>query len=391
MKDINDDSLGTMMKGKVVVLTGATGFIGSALVAKLLRESATVVAVFRPGRNGDGARRVRDSLTAMRPFLTERGTLHVVPGDVTREGVFYNREDVERWKGQVDFLCSVAGSIQFFNEQSNQAVNVVGARNMAGLAIDLAVRRFIHFSTAYVCGRRTGLITESDGPSDSYSNSYEESKARGEAEVLNTIRKITTIVRPSIVVGPLSDSWVRSQPPTWEGYYGFFRGFYLLRRKFLREFGDLPGGKLDLMSTRIPGDPMAEINLIPVDSLVRMCLCLMMNDSTVGGKIFHLAHPKGPIYRSLVEKTLSLMHIENATVGVDLDGEKTPLEVKIEEAVTPFLPYVGVARRFSMKKTLALCPGEKIPPIDDYLTIERLIQPALSARFRGIEFQGPPT
>src|SRR5262249_61849015 len=63
-----------------------------------------------------------------------------------------------------------------------QAAHVGGPRRLLeGLAAG-RLRRFIHVSTAYVCGRREGRILESDGDlGQAFHNAYERVKLASEA------------------------------------------------------------------------------------------------------------------------------------------------------------------------------------------------------------------
>src|SRR5690606_9647336 len=66
--------------------------------------------------------------------------------------------------------------------------------------------RFVHCSTAYVAGRKTGVIAEEDRPSRFY-NHYERSKWESE-EAVRASGLSYTILRPSIVVGRSDNGYV---------------------------------------------------------------------------------------------------------------------------------------------------------------------------------------
>lgn len=371
------------MRGKNILVTGGTGFVGSALIAKLLREGANVLALCRPG-NGDQISRVDKALLSIRPFLTRRGSLEVIYGDVTVPGVLSDPQDVERWRGKIDQIWHAAGSIDFNAVEENEKINVCGSQNMAQLAIDLGVQRMLYVSTAFVAGSNTGLIREDDPEPTSYNNSYEESKVRGERILQNALGDKLVIVRPTIVVGAMSheeyDDWGRSTPTTFAAYYGFFLAFHLMKKMLA------PDDFLDLGPTRIAGNPEARINIIPVNFLAKICFALMSTEKTAG-QIFHAAHPAPPNYLSLVRRTLRIMGIVGGQIGVELTGEVTSIEEKIAKGTEVFRPYVDSDRAFSMEKIRPYFNPKEIPQIDDELGVREIMLPAMAADFKGLNFK----
>jgi nucleoside-diphosphate-sugar epimerase len=83
--------------------------------------------------------------------------------------------------------------------------NVNGTRHLLELLASLPSEvPLFHLSTAYVAGRRRGLITEGRPERSRHRNPYEASKAQAEVLVENfcTDGREALIVRPSIVIGP---------------------------------------------------------------------------------------------------------------------------------------------------------------------------------------------
>ncbi|MBI2552033.1 SDR family oxidoreductase [Candidatus Uhrbacteria bacterium] len=369
------------MEKKNVFVTGTTGFVGAGVAVHYLQQGHTVFALCR----GGDPTRVERALASLDP--TERwrnGTLHVVPGDVTMDDIGLTKTWYDRLKGAIDFIVHSAGHIKFEDEDPlNMEINYLGSQRVAHMARDLGWGRFVHISTAYVCGSSTGWIEEKMVSSGhGVHNGYELSKIEGEHAVSALLGDSVTIVRPSIVVGSLGAGWDGSVPVTFAGYYGYFKGFAWLKRQMKSD-----GGHLDLEGMRIPGDPEAEINLIPIDNLVEM-IAALADDPRSGGGVFHATHPEGPRYEPLVRHSFEAMGITGGRIVLsnspEASDELSPTETLIKAAVRPFLGYVGEQRRFRTDEMGRFYDMEKVPRIGPD-EVRRLLEPALKCRFKPVD------
>lgn len=185
------------MSDRTILLTGATGLLGRRLLARLLRSDPRLrVAVLV--RNPPAWRAAAASSVAR-----ERARVHAVRGDLTLPGLWLDlrdRRSLENLGPRTVIHCAADTSFSQSLEHG-RAVNRDGTRRLLELAGELGtVERFVHLSTAYVAGRRTGIIREEPyGPEVGWVNAYERSKYEAE-EVVRAGVIPWTIVRPSTVV-----------------------------------------------------------------------------------------------------------------------------------------------------------------------------------------------
>lgn len=163
-------------RGKTVLLTGGTGFLGTALVEKVLRslpELGRLYLVIRPSREKSAAARFEDVLgsPAFAKLREERGDgfkeyvsekVRILEGDVHSPSLGLGEDDLAELSREVDAVIHSAASV-VFDAPLDAAVdsNVRGTLGLLKLARDWEKRPlFVHISTAYVAGTRKGIALE---------------------------------------------------------------------------------------------------------------------------------------------------------------------------------------------------------------------------------------
>jgi dihydroflavonol-4-reductase len=170
-----------------VLVTGGTGFLGGAIVARLLADGRTVKALARSD----------DSASALRELGAEP-----VRGDVldleSLTAAMRGCEVVYHAAG-VNALCLRDPSPMF-------DVNVEGSRNVVHAAAAAAVRRVVYTSSGAALGEARGTVgTETSPHRGWFLSSYERSKFEAEQAVLSAARETGTdvvCVNPASVQGP---------------------------------------------------------------------------------------------------------------------------------------------------------------------------------------------
>jgi nucleoside-diphosphate-sugar epimerase len=177
--------------GKTLLVTGATGFLGRALVERLSQESdAQEIRVLV--RNPLRSEPIKDL-----PRVT------IADGDLTLPDTL---PDAVRGI-QIVFHSGAAlgGDLAL-----QMAVNRDGTRHLAIAAANAAVERFVHISTVSVYGYRNRQdVTEETRP-DPGRDPYPISKLAAEEalkDVAASHRLAYTIIRPGMIYGPHSSMW----------------------------------------------------------------------------------------------------------------------------------------------------------------------------------------
>jgi thioester reductase-like protein len=256
-----------------VFLTGATGYIGSSLLqAWLEKTDATIVVLARGKRDKKARARVESALAALSPAGGERGLperIEVVEGDVAFERFGLKEKPYRELASKVTQIIHCAAAARFDLELDDaRKTNIGGTRNILGFGRACGgLRRIDYIGTAYVAGRRTGIIKEDElDEGQNHSNTYEWSKMEAEKLVRENMRDLpVAILRPSIVI---CDSRT--------GRASNFNGFYRAMRMY----------SLGLMNA-VPGNPSSTMDLVPVDYVTEAVYSISNNPASIGG-CYHL-------------------------------------------------------------------------------------------------------
>ncbi len=163
------------LRGKRFFITGATGFLGTALVERILRcvPEAEVTVLVRPGRRADPAARLarevikNDCFDRLRTELGEEfprvveQRVRAVAGDVGRDGLGLD-EDGRSALADADIVIHSAATVSF-DAPLSQAVeiNLLGPSRVAAAMVDAgSAAHLIAVSTAYVASTHQGEAKE---------------------------------------------------------------------------------------------------------------------------------------------------------------------------------------------------------------------------------------
>jgi nucleoside-diphosphate-sugar epimerase len=240
------------LQGRVVLVTGATGFLGGALAARLAAEGAQVRALARRPERGASLHGI--------------SSIQIVQGDIT--DVSQLREPFENCDYVFHVAASTGGPIE--KQRRN---NVLGARNVAEAAAQAEVKRLIHVSTIAVYGyRQQGDVTEATAhnPGDDPYNITKSEAERVVREVAAGQHLPFSIIRPGMIYGPRSKMWTKTL-------------FNLAKRRPTPWLGNGNGSTFPIF----------------IDDVLNMMMVLATHPSAVG-EAFHCTPDPSPTWRDFL-------------------------------------------------------------------------------------------
>jgi thioester reductase-like protein len=350
-----------------ILLTGATGFVGMAVLARLLAAGHEVHCLIRASDDAEADSRLRAVLQRVEAPSTGRAV--AIAGDLTapRLGLGDRHDELA---ARVGTVIHSAASVAFdLPIEEARAINVEGTRRVLDFAGAVpGLRRVAYVSTAYVAGDRRGTVYEDDRESGTFRNSYERSKHEAEALVRSSTLP-WTIARPSIVVGESTTGWTAS----FNVLYGPLRAF---------DAGAYPV---------LPARRRSPVDVVPVDYVADAVAALAHHPEAEGGT-FHLTAGSNT---STVGEIMGL-----ATGRFDRPAPRlvpprayrklvhplllrrvTPSTRRLLERSEIYFPYFAMRLRFDDARSRALLAPMGIAParLDDYFG--RIIEFARAARW----------
>ena len=268
-----------------VFLTGATGFLGMEVLARLLEAGdRKVIALVRAADDAAAEDRLYGVLnTLWRDPTPYQEHVRAVAGDVTSPGLGLDQAARNALAEEVGAVLHCAASISFdLPLDDARAINVEGTREVIGFARECKalgrLERFVHVSTAYVSGKYEGTFRERQlDAKQTFRNTYEQTKWEAEHVVREAGDLSPAIARPSIVMGESDTGWT----PAFNVLYWPLRAF---SRGLFQE---------------IPSLPSAHVDIVPVDYVADGLVALL--DSHEEG-VFNLVSGRdAPFANELVE------------------------------------------------------------------------------------------
>ncbi len=353
------------------LLTGATGFLGQHLLQELLLNQFPVAVLARDSRQGRAAERIGRIVRSCSDRLkVDLAVPTVLAGDLGRPNLGLNASDRSWLARNCRAVIHSAANLSFQETAVGEPwrTNVAGTETLLQLCAKLGLTEFHYISTAFVCGKNTGLVTET-APENApeFHNVYEESKFQAERLVRRSPGLRATIYRPSVIVGA-SDT----------GHTSSFSGFYRFLEMGVRLAQvHCPDGQ-GHFPLRLPlsgGEPW---DLVCVDWVAR-AIVHALGKSHLHGHTFHLVNCSPTTTRLIRDVGAELLNLR----GVEFAGSReidhpTSVEKAFLSGIEEYWPYLMGSPQFDCTNAAAAFAA---PPVVDRRMLERLIGFAIRNRW----------
>jgi thioester reductase-like protein len=372
---------------KTVLLTGATGFLGSHMIPELVRHNCKVICLARAQKGKPPLERIRDLVEGICPGpdcgdILDR--ISVAEGDVGAPDLGIAAPAYQKLQQQVDHIFHCAAMTTFSPEQAalQWKANVEGTENMVRFALGSpAAGQFHYVSTAYVAGDRTDRVAEDElDRGQGFLNGYEKSKFFAETMLRRYARETglkVTFYRPSIIVGDSRSG----KTVLFNGMYLFMRFFDVAKRS---QRVTETNGKI-VVPVRCIGNPGCTKNFVHIDYVVNT-IATLFKTPAAHGKTYHLTHDDPPtmeLLRQCIERVLDITGIALVDEASFAQQPANELELVFQDQIKLYAAYLKSEPRFERKNITAVLPPEQIPACEpmDRDAVEKLFRYALESRW----------
>ena len=320
------------------LLTGGTGFVGQEILWQASQDVdvAEAVVLIRPKEIRD--RKTGELLKTLSPAERgedllrrlwldapeDRAKFRFIAGDVEQPNMGIAEDELEVLQKTLTHVIHCAASVAFDDpyEKSFRA-NVTGTLNALEFSHSLQTAEESPFiahlgiETSYIHGRQVNAVAREEEvifPRNFYNNYYELTKAMASIETERFIveKKLRVVeLCPAIVIGESRAGNNRGDTKVVNAPVNVFgrahqalsqpKGSFVERSK---------ASVIARMACIFPGDPSAEINLIPVDRVVAGIIAALKKPAAMGRRV-HL----GTDNRVTSEEMMQIVHEE---LGIEI-------------------------------------------------------------------------
>ncbi len=378
-----------------ILITGATGFIGSHLAAAFIKTGKEIIALTRNKGRQSGWQRMQDRFH----WFQLNGPAHqfckVVEADISRPQFGLSDEEYLNLLNNTSVIIHCAANTSFSDKlRSNvELANLEALKHVLKFANQASVNRFHLVSTAFVCPTGPNVCKEEITERESFLNVYEETKYKAEKEVIRfcEISGIAwKIYRPSIVYG----NSLNGRTFRFNGLYYPIKTLYLLKKMFAKDLmnGATHSKKLGVYKDVNDGiffpieletKPCTGINLIPINYFVEAFLVLFNNENA--GRIHHITNPHPSPLELLLDYTSRYLELTGITTRSNLrksEEEKNAMEKLFYSYLGEYNHYLTDDRIFDTSQTDQLLQSLNIHcPHFDYPLYKKIVDYAMETNW----------
>ncbi|MBN2892831.1 MAG: SDR family NAD(P)-dependent oxidoreductase [Bacteroidales bacterium] len=184
----------------MILVTGATGILGSHLLYHLLQSEERVVALYR-------SKEKIKKVALIFSYYTNSADIYL-DKIIWKKADINNTSELEEAFEGIDEIYHCAAYVDIKNKNLNKyyEVNVQGTANIVNLALEYNIKKLVHVSSIAALGlNKEGLTTENTTVNpDEITSYYSKSKYYSEIQVWRGIEEglNAVIVNPSVILAP---------------------------------------------------------------------------------------------------------------------------------------------------------------------------------------------
>jgi len=260
-----------------IFLTGGSGFLGAQIARRLITQTdSQIITLIRAPNPETAVLRFKRAWWDWPELYQNIGSrIQVLNGDLTKPHLNLSQTQyIELAKSVTHIIHCAADTTPNISIDKLRNINVTGTQNIIQLAraanADHGLSRLSHVSTAYVAGKRSGAIAETDLSAEfGFSSLYEQTKYESELLLAKAKEELpVSVFRPSLIVGDSKTGAVKT-----------FNTVYYMLKQYLT-------GHLRF----IPTSSKLKLNIVPVDYVSGAITNLTFNQEA-SGLTFHLTAP----------------------------------------------------------------------------------------------------
>jgi|TARA_R110000737_G_scaffold353274_1_gene403728 nucleoside-diphosphate-sugar epimerase len=374
---------------RTIILTGATGVVGSHVLFELLLQilqgqfEGKIILLVRGNlrENLSGYDRIVQMLTQkFIPNYLKGFSVNELLAQIVVIECEFSKDDLSNILSEIKmeesvFLIHSAASTNLAPndsaEKENHEVNYKGSLQLFE-SCKTMITKFIYISTVYACGRLSGVIKNeySKLENPDFTNPYEEYKFKTE-RALSTFCEESNIeyqiLRPGVVVGRLIDAPLYYLPK-YNVVYAFAAFFHNLKKRGINE------------RIQIKVNPHTSLHLVSVDYVAKS-IAKAYTDSCI--KELNII-PRQGCKASQIRSLLKVVGYDNYQFVGNHAPPQNPFQRAYQSKVAPsFEPYINnEAFEFDNDQLLTLLEDVNMPNVDDHF--QALISYAVDKNFEEV-------
>jgi nucleoside-diphosphate-sugar epimerase len=361
-------------KKLIIAMTGATGFLGSHLMASMLSEGYNIIVFGRSAKEET----LKERISRLLGWFGIKNLINQVTcidTDLSKDKLGIADEEYSKLCSSVNSVIHCASDTSFSENKREKVMtaNIENLKEILDFAKNANAGHFYYISTAYVAGLSDSTCEEILPSGKLFTNVYEESKAGAENIIARFCKNNSinlSIIRPSIVYGDSKTG----RSLKFNALYFPIRSAQAIRDIYLNDLNNNGGKKAAKNGIYVDNEgylflPLkiylpeeGDINIIPVDYFVNATIEIIENCEE--GGIFHLTNSSQTTMKTVAKYYSQLMKVRGVEIIYGLPPEnalRNPAEELFDRFIEPYRPYLADRRKFDRTNTDLLTKNMRPP------------------------------